>query len=182
MTTCAPAPTCGSGIPRGAQGDTFPRDCGSRWYCVWLKYTRQAEGIIQLRNQGLEVSQPLRMLPGGKLDPLFDAYCFVRFDVEQDNWQAIGNTRGVRKLFNPQQPIPLPQPFVAAYLATSNLVIDCRPGKLEVGQFGRITSGAFFDMVGICLESSATRVRLLMEVLAGQVEVTVPSGIVEVKP
>lgn len=42
----------------------------------------------------------------------------------------------------------------------------------------RVTAGPFVDHTGICLWSSETRTRLLMQVLGSEVAVTVPRGTV----
>lgn len=183
MNTCTPAPECGNGIPSGSlAGD--PLDCGSRsgrWFCLQAHWRGERDAIAGLTAQGFATCWPRFQIADDAYEPLFPGYLFVRFDRERDRWRPICSTRGVRRLFmtGTQHPIPIPPGVVEAFMIHPDAVIDHRPTALRlamihVGERVRIIAGPFADLSGVCAQSSGQRVRLLMDTLAGRVEVTVP--------
>lgn len=58
------------------------------------------------------------------------------------------------------------------------IVEDPRPKLIEAGAVVRVTGGPFADMQGVCVWDDRKRVRLLMDLLGGAREVTLPRRVV----
>jgi transcription antitermination factor NusG len=170
-------------------------ECGShsgRWYCVETHQGREAEVRDRLDDQGFGAFLPLVMelrpwRPGimrAAAVPAFPRYLLVRFDRRAQPWRSILYTRGVKGLLSagPEAPLPVADRQVQALFALGYdrpIMQDPRPALIEAGAKLRVTGGAFADHEGVCLWDSGKRVRLLMSLLGGQREVTVPRKVVE---
>lgn len=173
-----------------------PLECGSHpgrsWYCVQSERGREAEVRDRLEEQGFGAFLPLvigmrTVRPGVRQAaalPAFPGYLFTCFDVAADRWRSILYTRGVRGLFStsPERPVVVPRRQIEALLALGYdrpIAADPRPELLKAGIRLRVTEGLFADAEGVCLWDDRKRVRLLMDMLGGQREVTVARAAVE---
>jgi transcriptional antiterminator RfaH len=157
-----------------------------RWYVVHTQPRAEPLAIINLRNQGLETYLPRHLkrrrharrtewLP----TPLFPAYLFVRFDVEQTRWRAIFSTFGVRYLIcNGELPAPVPIGIVEDIRSCENdagIVIVSKETPFDKGELVQIMTGALCDRVGLfdCITDNE-RVFILLDLLGRKVRVRVP--------
>lgn len=171
-------------------------ECGSHpgrsWYCVQAERGRETEVRDRLEDQGFGAFLPLvigmrTVRPGMRQAaavPAFPGYLFAAFDIGADRWRAIVYTRGVKGLFStaPDRPIAIPRRQIEALLALGYdrpIIEDPRPPLLRAGVRLRVTEGLFADAEGVCLWDDRKRVRLLMDLLGGPREVTVPRAVVE---
>ena len=166
-------------------------ECGSHpgrsWYCVQAERGRETEVRDRLEDQGFGAFLPLIIAmrpvrPGVRQAAAvaaFPGYLFAAFDVRADSWRSIIYTRGVKGLFSasPDRPTAVPRRQIEKLLELGYdrpIVEDPRPALIEVGARVRVEGGPFADQQGVCLWDDRRRVRLLMEVMGGAREVTVP--------
>lgn len=158
-----------------------------RWYVVQTHPRREDEAERELANQGFETFLPQvmqRSRLGLYLVPFFPGYIFARFDRSSPKWNAINNTRHVIGLL-PRKDNPLPvAAAVIDYLkstADERLILrDAAPlPMLTAGAPVRLIEGPLSDRRGVVLWSEARRVRLLLEMLGRNVELTLPREQVE---
>lgn len=171
-------------------------ECGSHsarsWYCVQAERGRETEVRDRLEDQGFGAFLPLvigmrTVRPGVRQAaalPAFPGYLFAAFDVQADRWRSIVYTRGVKGLFStaPDRPIMIPRRQIEALLALGYdrpIAEDPRPALLDAGLRLRVVDGLFADAEGVCLWDDRKRVRLLMDLLGGSREVTLPRAMVE---
>lgn len=171
-----------------------PSECGSHavrsWYCVQAERGRESEVRDRLEAQGFGAFLPLviemrgpERLRRATVAPAFPGYLFVSFDVRADRWRSIVYTRGVRGLFSsaPDRPTPVPRSQVEALLALgydAPIARDPRPQLIQAGATVRVIDGPFADAEGVCLWDDRRRVRLLMDLMGGAREVTLPRKVV----
>lgn len=114
------------------------------------------------------------------LAPVFPGYVFVRFDRDRDQWRAINGTLGIRRLVgqSPSHPQPMPTSAIEALLARCeggiirSIVPECVPGQQV-----RLMCGPFADQLALVEQlDERGRVRVLLNILGGQMSVRVPHG------
>jgi transcriptional antiterminator RfaH len=193
-TTTGDCATTSSAPPAGnAPG------CGShratpdpRWFCVQTHSQAERWAHENLTRQGYATFLPLvterrpdRVTPSmtHKVEmPLFRGYLFVRFCPLTDQWRPIVSTRGVRRLFltETMRPIPVRRGQIEKFMEQSDArsVLAAEMPAFAEGELLRVTAGPFADHEGVCLWSSETRTRLLMQVLGSEIAVDVARGAV----
>jgi len=175
-------------------------DCGShratpdpRWHCIQTHSQAERWAHENLVRQGYTAFLPMvterrpdRVLPSmtHKVEvPLFRGYLFVRFDPISDQWRPIVSTRGVRRLFLTEtlRPIPVRRGQIEKFMADSDArsILTAELPAFTAGARLCVTNGPFADHEGVCLWSSETRTRLLMQVLGSEVAVEVARGAVK---
>ncbi len=114
--------------------------------------------------------------------PCFAGYLFIELDINHDPLHPVTKGKGVKRLFcsGTGRPIPVPRGVIEHIMvaAAERRFLAVELPAFVVGTHLRITAGPFVDHTGICLWSSETRTRLLMQVLGSEVAVTVPRGTV----
>ena len=173
---------------RPAIGDGREPLPGERWFVVQCKGNREYRAAIQLRNQRFQVFLPLREKTRRharrievRRAPFFPGYLFVALDLDRDQWRSVNGTIGVQRLVTAggeTRPVPLPRGVVEAWRSETDDQ-DClrREEPLRIGQAVRIQSGPFGDRLGQLVElDDAGRVRVLIELLGGQIPVIMPRG------
>ena len=109
--------------------------------------------------------------------PLFSGYVFVRLDPEVVRWRSINGTMGVMHILTSNGgPQPLRNGFIDALRAREvDGVIAVPPAHYEIGEAVEVQDGPFASQIGTILSADRSgRVRLLMELLGGEVVTTVP--------
>lgn len=150
------------------------------WFVAQLRPGGLARAVINLNRQGFATFAPWRatrrQLRGRWTDqkaPLFPGYVFVRFEQAAENWRVINNTFGVARLLvqDIRRPAPLPRALIEALHARCDSHHSLQPvEQLAVGDRVRILSGPFAEFVTRIEEiEDAARVRVLLQVLGGQV-------------
>lgn len=161
---------------------------GLRWFCLQTVPRGELLAVVHLTTKGFATFLPLHQPGVGQvLRPLFPGWLFVQFDYQAGRWGTINGTPGVRELHSDT---PLAQDLV------THLIELYGPGgkavyppgahpmePIEAGRLVRVSSGDVIDLVGIVQWSDGDKVRLLAEMMGGQVRLTVPRHQVEeVKP
>jgi transcription antitermination factor NusG len=111
------------------------------------------------------------------LAPLFPGYIFVVLDLSRDRWRSVNNTTGVASLImGVEQPQPVPRGVVEALIARRDSSGTVRLDRdLEVGERARIVSGPFAEtLCRIEHLDDRGRVRVLLEIMGGQVLAQLP--------
>jgi len=159
-----------------------------RWYVVKCQGSRESAASAHLRNQGYRVFLPCHQRNrrhARKIEtalfPFFPGYLFVQLDISRERWRSINGTYGVSYLLmHGEAPAPVPVGIVEALRERFNengVLTDSL--ELKAGQLVRIMNGALADFVGkLQKQDSAERVRVLLEIMGGEVSVVVPRAIV----
>ena len=163
---------------------------GERWYVAQTIARREFGAALQLRAQAFRVFLPYvirtarhaRRVRAVKT-AAFPGYLFVALDVGRDRWRSVNGTIGVSRLVMGGDGAPLPVPFgvvetLFSYLDESGA---CRFERdLVVGQSVRVVAGPLADAVGRLVRLDARgRVRVLLEILGGQVYATLERAALE---
>ena len=160
---------------------------GLRWFCLQTAPRGELLAVLHLLNKGFHTFLPLHQPAAGQvLRPLFPGWLFVQFDHAAGQWGRINGAPGVRQLY---ADTPLAQELIEHLIELygPNGKAVYPPGvhqqaPIEVGSVVRVLDGSAVDMVGICQWSDGDKVRLLMQMMGGQVRVTVARHlVVEVK-
>ncbi len=160
---------------------------GPRWFAVHSLPHREAGAQQQLENQGFHTFLP-RCLKTRRharklesvLAPIFPRYLFVVLDLDRDRWRSVNGTFGVARLvmMAGDRPQPAPRGVVEALIALADSR-DVRGfdggGRLTVGQKVRILAGPFAEQIGLLQRFDDNgRVRLLLDIMGGEIGVTLP--------
>jgi transcription elongation factor/antiterminator RfaH len=167
---------------------SFGKAGGERWYVATTLPHKENVAVANLRREGFCTFLPLYRKTrrhARKLDtifaPLFPRYIFVAVDVDRDRWRSINGTLGVQRIVsNGEMPIPVP----AGIVETLHQSLDEKGAlifteSLTVGTKIRLLSGPFADALGILRRlDGAGRVQILLNLLGGDVKVSVPRHMV----
>lgn len=161
----------------------------ARWYAVKCLANREAAASAHLGNQNFPVFLPRNQRTRRHarkietvLAPFFPGYLFVQLDLTRDRWRSVNGTYGVSYLLmQGEMPAPVPKGIVEALQERCDeRGVLGNISELRPGQDVRIMIGALADFVGkLERQDSAERVRVLLEIMGGQVSVVVPrAGVV----
>lgn len=154
-----------------------------RWYVVMTQANREHFAAENLVNQGFRCFVPRQTATyrharrfSTRLAPVFPQYVFVILDPAAQRWRAVNGTFGVRRLLSDADgPIPVRFGVVealVAYCDASSVLVFQGP-TLKPGDRVRLVSGPFAGVLGTLQHLDASgRVRLLLEIMSGAVNVT----------
>jgi transcription antitermination factor NusG len=153
--------------------------CGShRWFCAHTHPAGEFRAELDLLGKGFCVFLPLHLdRRTERIEPLFSRYLFVQFDPGRDQWRRIYRCRGIETLITTttDRPLPVPHGIVEALIARTSdrrIVDDPRDEPLPPpGAAVRVLQGPLAGWAGVVRLSRPNRLRLLLEALAGHVEV-----------
>jgi len=158
------------------------------WYVVATKPNCENKVFTNLLRQEFEPYLPCILVRRSHARqvhmvrrPLFSGYMFVKLDPEVPRWRLINATMGViHILASNGSPQPLRSGFIDALRAREgDGVIAVPPPHFEIGEAVEVQDGPFASQIGTILTADKSgRVRLLMELLGGEVVTTVPRDIV----
>ena len=160
---------------------------GERWYLAHTLPRCEPRARFHLRAQGfrtfsaefLKTVRHARQLRTVRA-PLFPSYIFVILDVNRDRWLSIRSTVGVSSLFScGGRPTPVPIGIVESLIGrTDKSDVTRLDFDLIEGQSVRILTGPFADLVGRLKSlNSSSRVRVLLQIMGGEIPVTVRPSI-----
>ena len=158
------------------------------WYVVATKPNCENKALTNLLLQEFESYLPcilVRRSHARRVQmvrrPLFSGYVFVRLEPQVARWRSINGTMGVMHILtNNGRPQPLRNGFIDALrTCESDGVIAVPPAHYEIGEVVEVQEGPFASQIGTILSADRSgRVRLLMELLSGEVVTTVPHDMV----
>ena len=158
------------------------------WYVVATKPNCEYKALANLQRQDFDSYLPcilVRRSHARRLHivrrPLFSGYVFVQLDPEVARWRSINGTMGVTHILTSDgRPQPLRNGFIDALRAReADGVIALPPAHYEIGEKVEVRDGPFTSQIGTILSADRSgRVRLLMELLGGEVLTTVPHDMV----
>jgi transcriptional antiterminator RfaH len=175
-----PAPEIHPHREEAAPGDV-------RWYCVRSQVKREHVAAAHLvERAGVEVFAPrLRAVHGNRnggvthtLEALFPGYVFARFDYARQSRHVV-STAGVRGLVSfGGTPPPVPDPVVEGLRReVAGGASAAASPILREGAWVRVLAGCFRFLEGrmVQLDPRSDRVRVLLDLLGGEVHVTLPA-------
>lgn len=164
-----------------------PRAGVTRWYCVRSQVKREHVAAAHLvERAGVEVFAPrIRAVHGNHLggvthtlEALFPGYVFARFDYVAQSRLVISTAgvRGVVAFGGPPPPVPDPvinglRREIAGQAGTAAAPV------LREGAWVRVLTGCFRFLEGrmVQVDPRSDRVRVLLDLLGGEVHVTLPA-------
>ena len=153
-----------------------------RWYAVHTLPHKEDLAELNLNRQDFVTFTPRAIKSVRharqfrvKEQAFFPRYLFVALDVQRQMWRSVNGTIGVTSLVSSGgRPIAMPTGVVERFIELSDErgILNFGP-KLKVGDRVEILSGPFASLIGT-LQSldAAGRVRVLLELLGGEVPVT----------
>ncbi len=154
-----------------------------RWYLVRAILGREIMAAQQLGKQGFSAFLPKQMKTVRHarklkvvLGAFFPGYLFVRLDLDRDRWRSVNGTFGVAYLVSHgERPAPVPRGVVEALIEAADERDVLSGPPLHVGQKVRITAGAFADQLAVIERlDDAGRVRVLLEIMGGEISMETP--------
>ena len=152
------------------------------WYALQAKPRQERVALENLQRQGYQAWLPLARTTRLRqrrhvecIEPLFPRYLFIQLDRTSDNWGPIRSTLGVSGMVRFGLYCPaVPQPLIDALRARSDengvcdLLGKSRAG-LQVGDAVVVADGIMAGYRGLIeAHSGKERVRILLDVLAGE--------------
>jgi transcriptional antiterminator RfaH len=155
----------------------------SEWYVVRSKPRREQFAQGQLVRRGVETFLP-RITEGGRLrgepvvSPLFPGYLFARIDLDTQYTSVIWSPGVHSMVAFGDVPVPVDAEvveFLQQRCAGHGLIIAVP--RFTAGEEVRIVGGPLAGLCGVVQEhvSGRARVRVLMELLRRQTQVTLPT-------
>ena len=156
---------------------------GERWYAVRTLPWRDVRACAQLQNQDFRTFLPQSVRTvrharkfSTRKAAFFPQYLFTVLDVTRDRWRSINGTIGVSGLvMQGELPHPVPSGVVETLLnlADAEGLVQFGP-QLHVGDRVRVVAGPFAERFAVCARlSGPDRVRILLDIMGGQVPVDV---------
>ncbi len=153
------------------------------WYLAQIKPGGLNLAIRNLRDQDVSVFLPLirsTKRRKGKFvtssEPLFPGYLFIAPDVENGQWRAISNTRGISRLVSfGEKPSPVPFTLVSELMSRYNQTEQLTDiNAFNKGDEVRLTQGPFSDLIATVEQvNSEQRVWLLLDILGRTTRISV---------
>jgi transcriptional antiterminator RfaH len=162
-----------------------------RWYAVFTQPHGETKAVQHLSRQGYLVYLPryrARVSHARRcqtvLRPLFPRYLFAGIDRASMRWRPILSTLGVADVVRAgDEPATVPSKIVATIRAREEAGDFDRfnpQHSLRLGEFVRVTAGAFEDMVGTLVElREKDRIVVLLEWLGRSVRAQLAAEAVE---
>lgn len=155
------------------------------WFVVETRPAAEQRVAKRLEDQKFEVCLPLleRIIRHGRREelvrrPLFGRYLFTRLDPAEQRWRAINGTYEAIKIFSrDDNPTRMPERAINDILEKMDehgIFRPPAPPDFEEGQKLQITGGSFIDRVGLYVAAKKDAAILLLDILGGRVEITVP--------
>lgn len=170
-------------------GESFALAAGERWFVVQTLSKREAKAQFQLRQQEFRVFLPVvtRTVRHARKSRIakvaaFPGYLFIILDLQRDRWRSVNGTFGVSRLvMGDTAPIPAPAGIVETLLDYRDENGVCRFDRdLVAGQTVRVVSGPLAQALGTLERLDGNgRVRVLLEILGGQVRATIDRAALE---
>ena len=154
-------------------------DTVRQWFAVALNPHADILAKGHLERQGFVVLAPtlVRTVRHArqfrtKIAPLFPGYLFVNLDMERARWRAINGTRGVRGIVTTgNRPTRVPDSVIAELQRST----EPAEAPLQPGAALEVISGPFAGLrAQLERLDGASRVTVLMELIGGQVSVSLP--------
>lgn len=156
---------------------------GERWYAVRTLPWREVRACAQLENQNFRTFLPQSIKTvrharkfSTRRAAFFPQYLFAALDVSRDRWRSINGTIGVSGLvMQGDLPHPVPQGVVETLLdMTDTKGVLQFSRQLQVGDRVRVIAGPFAERFAVCARlAGADRVRVLLDIMGGQIPVDV---------
>jgi transcriptional antiterminator RfaH len=162
-----------------------------QWFVVHTQPLKEVVAEQHLTEQGFEAYLPRYKKTrrhARKVDevlaPLFPRYVFIGIDLETDQWRSIMGTRGVSYLLMMDgRPATIPSSIIEALKnqeTTDGLVPINSMALFTKGDKVRVLEGAFKEYVAVFEKmDDKQRVRLLLNCLGREVNISLPSYAVE---
>ena len=162
-----------------------------RWYAVFTQPHGETKAVEHLLRQGYLAYLPryrTRISHARRrqtvLRPLFPRYLFAGIDRASMRWRPILSTFGVADVVRAgDEPATVPSNIVATIRAREEAGDFDRLNlqhTLRLGEFVRVTAGAFEDMVGMLVElRDRDRIVVLLELLGRAVRAQLRAEAVE---
>jgi transcriptional antiterminator RfaH len=168
-------------MPADPEAQLTETDEGPRWRLVRALTSREVFACEQLERQGFRTFLPKQFKTVRHarkvrvaLGAYFPGYLFVEVDLGKDRWRSINGTLGVAHMIGGERPTPVPRGVVEALMEAADARGVLTGPPLKAGQKVRIIAGAFADKLAVIERlDDAGRVRVLLEIISGQVAVTV---------
>jgi transcriptional antiterminator RfaH len=164
-----------------------PLGLAARWYCVRSQVKREHVAAAHLvERAGVEVFAPrIRAVHGNHLggvthtlEALFPGYVFARFDYVAQSRLVISTAgvRGVVAFGGPPPPVPDPVINGLRREIAGQAGMAAAP-VLREGAWVRVLTGCFRFLEGrmVQVDPRSDRVRVLLDLLGGEVHVTLPA-------
>lgn len=151
-----------------------------RWYCIQTYHKQEKLVAESITNLDFEVNLPQFLdnkSKKPKIKPLFPSYMFVKFNVERDYWRRLVTMPGVKRLFSTSAECPTPVPGRLLEIVQYEInklnpaPTSTGPRLFEPGDEVKITHGPWRQFVGICAQSTETRVHLLLSIFGRAYEI-----------
>jgi len=173
----------------GSGSNDLRLGANERWYVVQALAKRECKAQVQLQRQGFRVFLPVvertsrhaRKVRKVKI-AAFPGYLFIALDLERDRWRSVNGTIGVARLvMGESSPLPAPRGVIEGLLDYRDAGGVCRFDRdLVAGQAVRVVCGPLAQMLGTLERLDANgRVRVLLEILGGQVQATIDRAALE---
>ncbi len=158
------------------------------WYVVATKPNCENKAFSNLQRQEFESYLPCMLVRCSHARrvrivrrPLFSGYLFVWLDPEVARWRSINGTMGVTHILTSNgYPQPLRNGFIDQLRECEDDGVIAVPLQYyEIGEAVEVQDGPFASQIGRILSADRPgRVRLLMELLGGEVVTTLPQDMV----
>lgn len=117
--------------------------------------------------------------------PLFPRYMFLALDLADDAWKIVSGVRGVQRILgvDGNRPTPLPEGALSelqARYAAGEFVRRVATYAVSAGDRVTVGQGVFAGHSGVCTVSRGERVKVLLSLLGGAVEVSMTPEMVAV--
>lgn len=158
-----------------------------RWYVAATQPCAELVAEEQLGLQGFQPFVPkcliTRTTRGRRVTterPYLPSYVFVRFDIDDDYWGAVNNTRGVKRLIcsTPERPSAIRDDAMKVILdrcvgqyVKADEIDSAWSGIIKCGTVIKVTDGPFEGFEGPVMWSHADRVRALFTFFGAQREI-----------
>ena len=158
------------------------------WYVVATRPNCESKALTNLKRQQFESYLPLILVRRSHARrvqmvrrPLFSGYVFVRLNPAVARWRSINGTLGVTHILASNgRPQPLRNGFIDALRAreTDGFIVVPEV-HYEVGDTIEVQDGPFSSQIGTIFSADRyERVRVLLELLGGEVVTTMPHDMV----